>query len=455
MIDSETDGQPSFAANGDDLAGTDDEDGVTFVSAMYPGGTGTVRIDMTGSISGGFIDAWVDFGGDGSWAEAGDQIIYSAWVPGGVFTNINFSVPMSTTAGTTFARFRLSSYGGLTFTGGATDGEVEDYEVNIETGEWKWRQEPDLSRTGIDVNCTDPFILADDFLCREPGRLTTIRIWASWLSDWWPYGDDPRAVDFTLSIHEDIPAGTGGIDYSRPGELLWVHEFPAYVPEVAVDIWEEQIEEGWLNPPDVYSFPADWTCWLYQFEIPPEEAFHQVGMPDSSIVYWLDVQARPHDPDAFFGWKTSLEHWNDDAVWGTGPEPYPGPWSELIYPPMHVLHPESIDLAFELDMHYGTGSDETEVPLRSGLGQNVPNPFNPKTTIAYEVPGGGCHVSIDIIDVGGRVVRHLVNGFEEEGRKEIVWDGLDESGRELPSGVYFYRLITPFSQGTRKMLLLK
>jgi len=85
----------------------------------------------------------------------------------------------------------------------------------------------------------------------------------------------------------------------------------------------------------------------------------------------------------------------------------------------------------------------------------VPNPFNPKTRIAYEVPAGGCHVTIDIIDVSGRVVRHLVDGFEDEGMHEIVWDGRDNDAYELSSGVYFYKLVTPESESTRKMMLLK
>ena len=459
QIDSEPDGQPNFNATGDDIAGIDDEDGVTWVTGLVMGNTATVRIDMTGTAAGGFIDAWIDYGTggtggtDGSWAETGDQIITSGWAPGGVFTDFNFTVPTGIVGGCTFARFRMSSYGGLASTGGASDGEVEDIEVCIDEDFWKWRQHPDESETGIDVNCTEPFILADDFLCEEPGRLTDIRIYASWRSDYLPYGEDPYAVDFTLSIHADIPAGVGGIDYSRPGDVLWVLDFPAGT--FHADIWLDGVEEGWMDPPDAYIFPADWTIWMYSFEIPPELAFHQIGMPDDPIVYWLDVQAKPHDLDAYFGWKTSLDHWNDDAVWTMGIEPYVGPWNELRYPPGHPLCPESIDLAFELEMHYGTGVDETEVPLRSGLGQNVPNPFNPKTSIAYEVPVDGCHVAIDILDVSGRVVRHLVDEFQAEGRREIVWDGRDNEGRELSSGVYFYKLVTPESESTRKMLLLK
>ena len=437
----------------------DDEDGVTWVTGLVMGNTATVRIDMTSSISGGFIDAWIDYGtggsggSDGSWTEPGDQIITSGWAPGGVSTDFSFTVPTGIVGGTTFARFRLSSYGGLLSTGGATDGEVEDYEVDIGEDLWKWQQLPDTSETGIDINCTEPFILADDFLCEEPGRLTTIRIYGSWRGDYWPWNEDPYAVDFTLSIHADIPAGTGGIDYSRPGDVLWLYTFPAGF--FNADIWLDGVEEGWMDPPDNYIFPGDWTIWMYSFEIPPEEAFHQVGMPDEPIVYWLDVQAKPHDGDAYFGWKTSLDHWNDDAVWDMGVEPHPGPWNELRYPTGHPFAPESIDLAFELEMHYGTGVDDSEVPLRSGLGQNVPNPFNPKTSIAYEVPANGCQVAIDILDVSGRVVRQLVNEFQEEGRREIIWDGRDNAGNELSSGVYFYKLVTPAFETTRKMTLLK
>ncbi len=380
-------------------------------------------------------------------------MLASYWLAAGT-TSVPISVPASAVPGlTTYARFRYSLGGGLAETGPAPDGEVEDYEITITEGEvWKWLQRPDLELTGIDVNATTPFILADDWECTAPGRVDEIHVWGSWLGDYLPFAEDPAGVRFTLSIHADIPADSLTGEYSRPGELLWMREF---LPgDFTVELWQEQIEEGWLDPPDGYLFPADWTCWHYVFRIPPGEAFHQSGMPDSPIVYWLDLQAEPMDVDARFGWKTSYEHWNDDAVWGMGQEPFPGPWSELIYPDGHQWYPQSIDLAFALRSNYGTGVGET-VPERSGLLQNAPNPFNPKTTIRYEVPAGGCDVTVEVYDVSGRLVRTLVDGFEPEGRREVVWDGTDDSGRELGSGVYFYRLVTPETDVTRKMLLVK
>ncbi|MCD4690424.1 hypothetical protein K8S17_03085 [bacterium] len=455
LIDAEQDGQPDAASLGDDNMTTDDEDGVVFASPLMPGTTGSVSIDMTGSALGGYIDAWVDFGNNGSWLEAGDQILMSVWAPGGVSTSFNFPVPASAVPGITYSRFRMSSTGGLTFTGVAMDGEVEDHTVLIDNSieEWKWEQLPDLGMTGIDVNCTEPFVLADDFLCEEPGRLTHIDIWGSWLADYLPFGWDPLAVDFVLSIHEDIPAEENPDGYSMPGEVLWIHAFPA--GQFMTEMYAGGIVEGWMDPPDMYMFPADWTCWMYTFDIPPEEAFHQVGMPDSGVVYWLDVQAYPHDFEALFGWKTTLDHWNDDAVWGMGMEPYWGPWDELVYPPMHEMAGQSIDLAFRLNMDYGTDVPDDIVPDRHSLRQNVPNPFNPMTTIAYEVPAGGGHVTIEIVDVAGRVVRTLVDGPEAEGVRSVVWDGTDANGDQMATGVYFYRMTADEVESVRKMMLLK
>ena len=93
------------------------------------------------------------------------------------------------------------------------------------------------------------------------------------------------------------------------------------------------------------------------------------------MVYWLDVQAEPLEPGPEFGWKTSADHWNDDAVWGWGFNPHPGPWSELIYPVGHQLEGVSIDLAFALFEDYITAVPD--VPRKTGLLNNVPNPFNP------------------------------------------------------------------------------
>jgi len=102
-----------------------------------------------------------------------------------------------------------------------------------------------------------------------------------------------------------------------------------------------------------------------------------------------------------------------------------------------------------------TSEDDRELPAAFGLRQNVPNPFNPSTTIAFEVPDGGAQVSLRVYDAAGRLVRTLVDGYEPSGMRTMTWDGRDDEGRSMPSGIYFSRMTAPeFSEAT-KMILLK
>jgi hypothetical protein len=212
----------------------------------------------------------------------------------------------------------------------------------------KWEQPPDLTQTGIDVNDSaepsPPFLLADDFRCTNPGPLTDITIWGSWLNDQLP--DSPSNVIFTLSIHSDIPVGPGG--YSMPGQLLWTNAF--YPGQFQVTAQTLIFPEGWLDPPNNYIYPADYTCYKYDFYVDPALAFRQAGTPINPVVYWLDVQARPLGAavPVKFGWKTSRTNQIDDAVWVNAWEPYTGLWNKLVYPPGHPKAGATLDLSFRL-----------------------------------------------------------------------------------------------------------
>jgi hypothetical protein len=104
-----------------------------------------------------------------------------------------------------------------------------------------------------------------------------------------------------------------------------------------------------------------------------------------------------------------------------------------------------------------TGDDDIvdAVPRRTALHQNVPNPFNPVTEIAFDLAQAG-HVSLRIYDVAGRQVRLLVNErLAARANHQVVWNGLDDSGNRVSSGVFFYRLDAPSFTSTRKMVVLK
>jgi len=127
-VDGEYDGQPEPSALGDDNAG-DDEDGVTFRSPIVQGQTAAVAVIASQA---GVLDGWLDFGADGSWANAGDQIFNGASVSSGS-NSLSFLVPTNSTTGATFSRFRLSGAGCASYAGFCSGGEVEDYMINIRT----------------------------------------------------------------------------------------------------------------------------------------------------------------------------------------------------------------------------------------------------------------------------------------------------------------------------------
>ena len=93
-------------------------------------------------------------------------------------------------------------------------------------------------------------------------------------------------------------------------------------------------------------------------------------------------------------------------------------------------------------------------PVAFGLDANYPNPFNTETQIAYTLPEAGL-VELAIYNVGGQRIRTLVQGVQEVGRYQTVWDGRSDNGAALASGVYLSRLSSPQGMQVRRMLLLR
>lgn len=98
--------------------------------------------------------------------------------------------------------------------------------------------------------------------------------------------------------------------------------------------------------------------------------------------------------------------------------------------------------------------DFSQRPEQFDLRQNYPNPFNPVTTIQYALPKSS-EVCIRIYNILGQRVRDLVNERQDPGYKTVLWDGKDDHGNEVSSGVYFYRIEAGDFVKCRKMTLLK
>jgi hypothetical protein len=133
------------------------------------------------------------------------------------------------------------------------------------------------------------------------------------------------------------------------------------------------------------------------------------------------------DPD-YDGWRV---HYKITALDHVGNESYPGPPTII------------------------TGITAPVNPSTFALYQNVPNPFNPSTSIHYDVPVGGGVVTLQIYDVSGRLVRTLIDGSRTPGEKRVTWDARDNYGSPVATGVYFYRMTAPGFENTRKMILLR
>jgi hypothetical protein len=123
---------------------------------------------------------------------------------------------------------------------------------------------------------------------------------------------------------------------------------------------------------------------------------------------------------------------------------------------------EGLSYEYRLESAGGLDVVETgaiEIPVSSArLYQNHPNPFNPATTIAFTIPGNSGvkrNALLNVYDVRGALVKTLVNGPVAGGRHEVTWDGNNNRGVGVSSGVYFARFATGGVKAVKKMILIR
>jgi hypothetical protein len=183
-------------------------------------------------------------------------------------------------------------------------------------------QLPDLE--GWDVLATFPKTLADDWQCSATGPVTDIHFWGSWKDiDGDPTTDDyytPMPL-FQLSIHRNIPADAD-TPWSRPGEQVWGWE-----GEIPGTPFEPPAMEHWFNPNTGEYFCNDHVpYWRYDLVDIPAPFIQK-----KDSIYWLNVSAVGIPLPYQWGWKSSRDHFMDDAVY-TDNAPA-GPWQPMVEPP--------------------------------------------------------------------------------------------------------------------------
>ncbi len=171
-------------------------------------------------------------------------------------------------------------------------------------------------------------VVADDFMCSKSLPITDIHFWGSWL-----YDVEAPIFGFFLSIHDNVIGPP-----SHPGEELW----SAYITDYEM-VPEGEGPQGWYDPFEGWYEQSNHIMY-YRYDIDSiPEPFYQ----DSGTIYWLNIiadigppgyQGFPEPP--LWGWKTSLDHWMDDAVWSVFMPPYA--WTPLYDP----ITGETLDMAF-------------------------------------------------------------------------------------------------------------
>jgi hypothetical protein len=184
------------------------------------------------------------------------------------------------------------------------------------------------------------------------------------------------------------------------------------------------------------------------------------GAGERGHVWRFRVESRTPEEEVTLGWKfiqTLPEGWEAylfDLVEGTsvkladlpskryktGKAPVDARTFKLVAGSREFIAAESEGIPLE--------------PVAFQLFQNYPNPFNPETVIHYSIPKNG-HAELVLYNALGQKVRTLIDADAKTGAHGAVWNGRDDSGRLLPSGVYIYRLKTPESAAVRKMILIR
>jgi len=163
--------------------------------------------------------------------------------------------------------------------------------------------------------------------------------------------------------------------------------------------------------------------------------------------FW-DIETSGQTTSAGGTGKTTAEMKNQttytDAGWS-----YPDIWN--INPDLNNGYPY---------LNYPNSVPNDEIVIETPLCYDVvlhpayPNPFNPSTTIAFELTSPS-DVKIDIFNVKSQLVKHLVNKIYDKGSHSVVWEGRDHDGNHCGTGVYFYRMTAGNTHQTKKMMLMK
>lgn len=119
-----------------------------------------------------------------------------------------------------------------------------------------------------------------------------------------------------------------------------------------------------------------------------------------------------------------------------------------------VLYGSVLDVVYTPALPMDVAADGEPMPEKYLLNPNYPNPFNPSTTIEYNLPSRS-HVRVEVLNLLGQTIQVLVDDTRSAGPHQVVWEGHSQDGKAVASGIYYYRIVAGEFINARKMILLK
>jgi len=233
------------------------------------------------------------------------------------------------------------------------------------------------------------------------------------------------------------------VTYTDTTEQIWYHYenisvSTANVPYVTVLVNEKYTVGGTIQSGDATAVPLS-NATLVLTNTVTSTIVLTTNSNTSGEFTFTDV------PRGSYNLKASGTH----ATWSNPTQTY----TDVAYP-SNPLVVTANNTTIEFTISTVDEADVVALPTVTTLKANYPNPFNPSTTISFDIASAG-HVSIEVYNIKGQRVKSLVNDNYAVGRHNVVWNGDDTAGRTVGSGVYFYRMTAPGYASVRKMLLMK
>jgi len=253
-------------------------------------------------------------------------------------------------------------------------------------------------------------------------------------------------------------------DQSAHGELMFFHYNNVKITNandkgMMAAVWQDSQRARWFNADSDTDYAA--------FANTPE-IFIAVS-PDNGITWSEPIILNNVETPQFSGIKPMWVYPADQVIFTRMQDQHKVgklgfmfyndfTWGSNAITPAYHNTPDGGEVMFmELEIVFPVGStdgENTAPAITRMLHQNYPNPFNPETTIGFDLPKSS-HANLSVYNVKGQLVKTITDGNLEFGKHSFVWNGTDNDGRNVSSGIYFYRLTANGNVETKKMMLMK